>query len=516
MKYIIVTGGVTSSLGKGVVTASIGRLLKAKDYNIILQKFDPYLNVNPGTLSPAQHGEIFITEDGAEADLDLGHYERFVDINLTKDSDITTGQIYQSILRKERHGDYLGSTVQVIPHVTDEIKKRLYHRDDEADIVVTEIGGTVGDIEGLPFLEAVRQIKNEIGSDNVVYVHVTLVPTVISEVKTKPTQHSVKELRSIGIQPDILICRTEAYGYLTKDMKRKLSLFCNVEQAAVFENHNVATIYELPKLLYDQGLDIMLLKKLNLPYKNSNLGTWNNIGSRIRNLHSSSKQIGIMGEFTELPDAYISVAEALKHAFLAVGENMIIDMISPREVEEWGGAEVLDHLDGVVIAGDFNEKNMEGKVKTVSWAKKRQVPCLGIDNGFFAIAVEAAIEEHILGDNSSVKEVYNIMTETDDIRLGSMECFIYPDSKKVKSIYGADIITERYRIKDYLRNSCLNFLELNDLYPVGETDHCKTVLEHMKHPWLIGCLFHPEFKSRPDRPHPLIENFVRAVQKSKG
>lgn len=512
MKYVIVTGGVTSSLGKGVVTATIGQLLKNQGYSVLLQKCDPYLNVNPGTLSPAQHGEIFITEDGAETDLDLGHYERFVDINLTKDSDITTGQIYQSILEKECHGDYLGSTVQVIPHVTDEIKKRLYHKDDEADIVVTEIGGTVGDIESLPFLEAVRQIKNEIGSDNVVYVHVTLVPTVISEVKTKPTQHSVKELRSIGIQPDILICRTEKCGFLTKDMKKKISLFCNVERAAVFENHNVDTIYELPKLLYDQGLDIMLLRKLNLPYRNSNPKVWNDIDIRIKNLHSSSKQIGIIGEFTELPDAYISVTEALKHAFLAVGESMKISMISSREIEECDSADkVLDRFNGIVIAGDFNEKDMEGKVKAVLWAKKRQLPCLGIDNGFFAIAVEAAMEERIHGDNSSVKEVYNAITETDDIRLGSMECFIYPDSKKVKSIYGADIITERYRVKDYLRNSCLNFLELNDLYPVGETEHYKTIVEHMKHPWLIGCLFHPEFKSRPDKPHPLIENFVRAV-----
>lgn len=519
MKYVIVTGGVTSSLGKGVVSASIGRLLKAKGYNVLLQKFDPYLNVNPGTLSPKQHGEIFVTEDGAEADLDLGHYERFVDINLTKTSDITTGQIYQTILEKERRGDYLGSTVQVIPHVTNEIKRRLCHEDNNVDIVITEIGGTVGDIEGLPFLEAVRQLKNEVGMNNIVYVHVTLVPTVISEVKTKPTQHSVKELRSIGIQPDILVCRTAGYGCLTDDMKEKLSLFCNVEKDAVFENHNVTTIYELPKLLHEQGLDTVLLKKLNLPNRDSNLGVWNDIGSRIRNLYPSTKRIGIIGEFIELHDAYISINEALKHSFLAVGESMEVEMISPKEIEEWGIAEeVLDHLDGIIIAGDFNEHGMQGKISAVSWTRKRQEPCLGINDGFYAMVLEAVKEKLFLDDRDSAKDyIGTVFLNMGNIRLGSYQSSVSLNSNTGKA-YNSAVIKERCRCYLDINNNIIDIIQQDGLKKVGtllQSGNVTCIIERKEHPWFVGCQFHPEFKSRPDRPHPLITNFVKAIQDNR-
>ena len=506
MKYVIVTGGVTSSLGKGVVTAAIGRLLKAQGYSVLLQKFDPYLNVNPGTLSPAQHGEVFVTADGGETDLDLGHYERFCDINLTRKHDITTGQIYQSILDKEYRGEFSGSTVQVIPHVTDEIKSRLYHNDSEADIVVTEIGGTVGDIEGLPFLEAVRQVKNETGSDNIVYVHVTLVPTVISEVKTKPTQHSVKELRSIGIQPDILICRTNSYGFLTDDMKKKLSLFCNVDIKAIFENHNLATIYELPRILYEQGLDQVLLQKLDLPDRDSDLDIFTDIGFKIRCLAPGNKQIAIVGQYIDLPDAYISIVEALRHAFLAAGKTMGIKFVSTKEIEEWSDTDnVLSCYDGIIIADSLSSQGKEGRVKAAAWAKNRKVPCFGIDDGFFAMAASAV-------NNTDI--AVTVPVKTKDICLGEYRLNL-KNNTMAKDIYKAHEVSERYRHRQQLNSECYDIM-LADGFVISGTsltpdDNVAEIIEYKNHPWFIGCQFHPEFKSRPGKPHPLFVSFVSTI-----
>lgn len=514
LKYIIVTGGVTSSLGKGVTAASIGRLLVSKGFKVSIKKFDPYLNVDPGTLSPCQHGEVFVTEDGGEADLDLGHYERFVDINLERDSDITTGKIYQKILEDERKGIYLGSTVQVIPHVTDEIKRRIYQNNSNADVTIAEIGGTVGDIESLPFLEAARQIKNEIGQDNVIYVHVALVPTVISEVKTKPVQHSVKELRSIGIQPDILICRTEKYGCLTDALKQKISMFCNVEVDAVIENHNVATIYELPRLFYETGLDDIIIKKLCLPERETELGEWSDIGYRIRALIPARKTVSIVGNYTTSPDAYLSVIEAVKHACLAVGHEVNITMIKADELEEWNPvSEVLNPYDGIIMIDSLDKKGFESKIKAVSWARDRNIPCFGICQGMQAMIAETVVSENFrIQWSEAVNDVLDQIEGS--VRLGNYSCHLIPGSKTAE-IYGTADITERYRNRYKIKSSCSNLLHHSDLLISGTSSDASVIetVERKDHRWFIGCQFHPEFKSRPDRPHPLFKSFIEAVLK---
>ena len=528
MKYVIITGGVTSSLGKGVVAASLGRLLKARDYRVILQKFDPYLNVDPGTMSPYQHGEVFVTEDGAETDLDLGHYERFVDINLNSSSNVTTGKIYQTILEKERRGDYLGSTVQVIPHVTDEIKKRLYKSDSQGDITITEIGGTVGDIESLPFLEAARQIKREVGPDNVVYVHVTLLPTLTAtgEVKTKPTQHSVKELRSLGIQPDILICRTNSYGSLTEQLRRqKIAMFCDVEPSAVIENFDVDTVYELPRLLYEENFDTILLDKLHLPKGDIKLGIWEDIGYKFRALYPSHKTIGIIGKYTELNDAYISIVEALKHSFISIGRTMDIKMLSSEELEtEKDPSVILNTCDGIIIPGGFGERGIEGKIKAIAWARINKVPCFGICLGMQAMVIEtlrsAGFDANSTEFNrSTAYPVVDLLDNQDlsvkggTMRLGSYHCHLIPGSK-AKEIYGTANITERHRHRYEVNNAYRNLLFDNGLFISGTSPDCTLVeiVERKDHPWFLGCQFHPEFKSRPDRPHPLFKSFVEIVK----
>lgn len=529
MKYVIVTGGVTSSLGKGVVAASIGRLLKARGFSVLLQKFDPYLNVDPGTLSPYQHGEVFVTDDGAETDLDLGHYERFVDIKLNKDSNVTTGKIYQTILKKERRGDYLGSTVQVIPHVTDEIKKRITKKENQADVVITEIGGTVGDIESLPFLEAARQLRNDAGQDNVIFVHVTLVPTVISEVKTKPTQHSVKELRGIGIQPDILICRTDKKGVLTDSMKRKISDFCNVDYEAVFENSNVETIYAVPALLHEQGLDDVIVKKLLLPYSTIKLDFWNTVQKRYNSLKHNAVMVGIIGKYTELPDAYLSVIEAVKHASLAIGEYIDIDLIPTADLEEFPVERILDHVDGIIIPGGFGERGIEGKISSVSWARKTNTPCLGICLGMQAMCIEAARSQGLNAnstefDQDTPNPVITLLEEQRDIqdkggtmRLGSYHCHLLTGTK-VKQIYNKDDIRERHRHRYEVNPKFYDILTQDGLVVSGMSPdgNFVEVVERQRqdYPWFIGCQYHPEFKSRPDRPHPLFLSFVRAVIKN--
>ena len=526
MKYVIVTGGVTSSLGKGVVTASIGRLLKARGFSVVLQKFDPYLNVDPGTLSPYQHGEVFVTDDGAETDLDLGHYERFVGIKLNKDSNVTTGKIYQTILKKERRGDYLGSTVQVIPHVTDEIKKRLCRKDKQTDVVITEIGGTVGDIESLPFLEAVRQLRNDVGQSNIIYVHVTLVPTVISEVKTKPTQHSVKELRSIGIQPDILICRTEKRGCLTDSLKKKISDFCNVDCNAVFENNNVNSIYELPELLHEQGLDDIIVKKLQLPCSTIKLDFWQGIKQRFLNLNHNMIMVGIVGKYVELPDAYLSVVEAVKHAGFAAGENIEIDLISTQDLKDYPVERVLDHLDGIIIPGGFGERGVEEKISAISWARKTNIPCFGICLGMQAMCIEAARSQGLNAnstefDQDTPNPVITLLEEQRDIqdkggtmRLGSYHCYLLTGTK-VKQIYNKDDIKERHRHRYKVNPKFYDILTQDGLIVSGMSPdgNLVEVVERQKqeHPWFIGCQFHPEFKSHPNRPHPLFLSFIKAV-----
>lgn len=528
MKYVIITGGVTSSLGKGIVAASLGRLLKARDYRVILQKFDPYLNVDPGTMSPYQHGEVFVTEDGAETDLDLGHYERFVDIDLDQTSNVTTGKVYQTILEKERRGDYLGSTVQVIPHVTDEIKKRLYKDDSLGDIVITEIGGTVGDIESLPFLEAARQVKREIGSDNVVYVHVTLLPTLTAagEVKTKPTQHSVKELRAIGIQPDILICRTDMAGSLTESLRQKIAMFCDVEPTAVIENFNVETVYELPKLLKEEELDTILLDKLKLPKGDSNLGVWSDIGYKFRTLYPSHKTIGIIGKYTQLHDAYISIVEALRHAFLATGKTMKIEMISSEEIEEsTNPGFILGVCDGIIIPGGFGERGIEGKVIASSWARCNKVPCFGICLGLQAMVIDilrsAGFDANSteFDPNTSCPVIHLLENQKTvegkggTMRLGAFPCHLRPYSK-VREIYGKNDISERHRHRYEVNNNYRHLLHSNGLEVTGASPDASLVeiVERQDHPWFIGCQFHPEFKSRPDKPHPLFVSFVKTIQ----
>ena len=495
MKYVIITGGVTSSLGKGIIAASLGRLLKARDYRVILQKF-----------------EVFVTEDGAETDLDLGHYERFVDIDLDQTSNVTTGKVYQTILGKERRGDYLGSTVQVIPHVTNEIKKRLYKDDSLGDVVITEIGGTVGDIESLPFLEAARQVKREIGSDNVVYVHVTLLPTLTAagEVKTKPTQHSVKELRAIGIQPDILICRTDIAGSLTESLRQKIAMFCDVEPTAVIENFNVETVYELPKLLKEEKLDTILLDKLKLP----------------KGTELAEKTIGIIGKYTQLHDAYISIVEALRHAFLATGKTMKIVMISSEEIEESTNTGfILGVCDGIIIPGGFGERGIEGKVIASSWARLNKVPCFGICLGLQAMVIDilrsAGFDANSteFDPNTSCPVIHLLENQKTvegkggTMRLGAFPCHLRPYSK-VREIYGKNDISERHRHRYEVNNNYRHLLHSNGLEVTGASPDASLVeiVERQDHPWFIGCQFHPEFKSRPDKPHPLFVSFVKTIQ----
>ena len=526
MKYIIVTGGVTSSLGKGIVTASIGRLLKARGFSVSLKKIDPYLNVNPGTLNPCQHGEVFVTADGCEADLDLGHYERFIDAELNETSEITMGKIYAEILRKENMGCYYGgSTIQVIPHVTDEIKNNIRYNRKKVDITIIEIGGTVGDIEGLPFLEAARQLRNEAGKDNVLFVHVTLVPTVISETKTKPTQHSVKELRSVGIQPDILICRTDKTGILSESMKQKISNFCNVDVSAVFENSNVDTVYALPALLHNQGLDDVIVKKLLLPQSTIKLDFWNKVQDRQASLKHNMIMAGIIGKYAELPDTYLSVAEAIKHTSLAIGEDIETDFISTASLREFGADKILDHLDGIIVTGTIDENDIEEAILAIEWAKKNNIPCCGIDLGMYAMcvnAVEIQGLENINDTKCDLSTKYPVIKPFKDITqngdkkltkcLGARTCCLIPDTK-IHSIYHKAEVTERHRCK-YTVNLEYRDAMKNDGLEIAAISPYKDIIEAVERKdlsWFIGVQYHPEFKSRPDRPHPLFLSFIKAV-----
>ncbi|WPC42071.1 CTP synthase [Clostridium sp. JS66] len=525
-KYVFVTGGVVSSLGKGITAASLGRLLKNRGFKVSIQKFDPYINIDPGTMSPYQHGEVFVTDDGAETDLDLGHYERFIDESLSKNSNVTTGKIYWSVISKERKGDYLGGTVQVIPHITNEIKSRVYRvgKERDVDVVITEIGGTIGDIESLPFLEAIRQIKYDVGRENVCFIHVTLIPYLrkSGELKTKPTQHSVKELRSIGIQPDIIVCRSEKP--LSDDLKEKIGLFCNVDRDAVIQNLDAENLYEVPLMLNKEGLDNLVCRKLNLQSKPIDNTEWISMVDRIKNL-SKNVTIGLVGKYVELHDAYISVVEALSHGGYANNANVNIRWINAVDVTSENVSEYLKDVDGILVPGGFGDRGVEGKIETVRWARQNNVPFLGICLGMQCAVIEFA--RNVVGYKQAHSSEFNedtnypvidLMPDQKDIdeKGGTMRLGVYPCklSKSTNSFeaYGEEVIYERHRHRYEFNNEYRKALTDAGLILSGTSPDSRLVeiVEIKDHPWFVAVQFHPELKSRPNRPHPLFREFIKA------
>ena len=530
-KYVFVTGGVVSGLGKGITAASLGRLLKNRGLSISIQKFDPYLNVDPGTMSPYQHGEVFVTDDGAETDLDLGHYERFIDENLSKNSNVTTGRIYSSVIEKERRGEYLGGTVQVIPHITNEIKDKVYQvaKERDVDVVITEIGGTVGDIESQPFLEAIRQIKSEVGSENVCYIHVTLVPYLgkSGELKTKPTQHSVKELRTIGIQPDIIVCRTEKS--LTDDLKSKIGLFCNIEGKSVIQNLDADHLYEVPLMLHDEGLDNLVIEKLHLGCKDIDNSEWIEMVNRIKNL-KHSVEIALVGKYVELHDAYISVVEALSHGGYANDSKVKIRWINAEDIENGDVNEILKGVDGVLVPGGFGDRGVEGKIASIKWARENKVPFLGICLGMQCAVIEFARD--VLGfegaNSSEINPdtkypVIDLMNDQKDIenlggtmRLGQYPCKLDTESR-AHEVYASDLISERHRHRYEFNNTYRKEISEAGMKIAGTSpdDRLVEIVEIEDHPWFVAVQFHPELKSRPNKPHPLFRGFIGAALNTK-
>jgi len=529
-KYIFVTGGVVSSLGKGITAASLGRLLKNRGLKVTLQKFDPYINVDPGTMSPYQHGEVFVTEDGAETDLDLGHYERFIDINLNKFSNITTGKVYSSVIKKERDGDYLGATVQVIPHITNEIKDQVYKAGKEtgSDVVITEIGGTVGDIESLPFLEAIRQIKSDIGRENVMYIHCTLVPYIkaAGEMKTKPTQHSVKELRSLGIQPDAIVLRTE-YP-IEQENKDKIAQFCDTDKRAVIEMLDADTLYHVPIALQEQGLDKLACEHLHLNCAEADMVEWEKLVNKVRNL-THTLTIGLVGKYVELPDAYLSIVEALKHAGFTYDTDVKIRWINSQELDEDTIENKLADVDGIIVPGGFGTRGIEGKISAIKYARENKIHFLGVCLGMQLAAVEIARNVVGLTDAHSVevnKDTKNpIVTLLSDqekseqfggtLKLGSYTSTLV-DGTKTKAAYNdANSVSERHRHRYGINLEYEGKLKdagfIASAY--GEDGTTIQAMELVDHPWFIGCQYHPEFKSRPTNPHPLIESFISSIMK---
>lgn len=533
-KYIFVTGGVVSSLGKGITAASLGRLLKSRGYRVTIQKFDPYINIDPGTMSPYQHGEVFVTDDGAETDLDLGHYERFIDINLSKNSNTTTGKIYQSVINKERRGDYLGGTVQVIPHITNEIKERVFRvgQQDNADFVITEIGGTVGDIESLPFLEAIRQVKKDVGKNDVLYIHVTLVPYISAagELKTKPTQHSVKELRSIGISPDILVCRSEKP--ISKEMREKMAMFCDVDPDAVIQNLTARSIYEVPMLMEEQGLDTIVLRKLAMEDKPKDMQGWHDMVARILKKYDKKVTIAVVGKYVALQDAYISITESLRHAAVANETELDIHWVNAEEIEadDTDMAKVMAGVDGILVPGGFGNRGIEGKIKAIQYAREHKIPFFGICLGMQCAVIEFA--RHVCGmadanssefNPNSTHPVIDLMPEQIDVedlggtmRLGLYPCKVYPDTLTSKA-YNAELIYERHRHRYEFNNAFREEIVGKGLVLGGTLPNGRLVeiveLPESEHPWFLGAQFHPEFKSRPTNPHPLFRDFVGAAVK---
>jgi CTP synthase len=528
-KYIFVTGGVVSSLGKGITAASLGRLLKSRGIKVTIQKFDPYINIDPGTMSPYQHGEVFVTDDGAETDLDLGHYERFIDISLTKNSNITTGKVYASVISKERRGEYLGSTVQVIPHITNEIKQKVYDvaKSDGADVVITEIGGTVGDIESQPFLEAIRQVKKEVGRNDTLYIHVTLLPYISAagELKTKPTQHSVKELRAIGIQPDILVCRTEKP--ISKEMKEKIAMFCDVAPEAVIENRTASTIYEVPLMMQKEGLDKIALQKLNMDYSPADMTEWEQMVYKIQ--HPKKKvKIAVVGKYVALPDAYISITEALHHGGIANDAQVKIHWVNAEEIEdpETDLDELFVGCKGILVPGGFGTRGIEGKIKAIQYAREHKIPFLGICLGLQCAVIEFARHVcHLEDANSSefdedtshpvidlMESQQGVENKGGTMRLGAYPCKI-ANGTHAKEAYGTNLISERHRHRYEVNNEYRSVLEANGMIIAGTLpdDSLVEMIEIKDHPWFVATQAHPELKSRPNNPHPLFRDFVKAA-----
>lgn len=530
-KYIFITGGVVSSLGKGITAASLGRLLKNRGLNVLVQKFDPYINVNPSNMSPTQHGEVFVTDDGAETDMDLGHYERFIDMNLPRTCSTTMGTVYDRVLRYEREGKYLGGTVQVIPHITNEIKTSIRRAADEIhpDVLITEVGGTVGDIESLPIIEAIRQMKRDIGSENIMYLHVTLVPYLAAsnEAKTKPTQHSVKELRSIGIQPHAIICRSE--HPLSKETEAKIALFCDIDQEAVIQTPDVSNLYEIPLLLRAEGLDDMVVEHLRLECGPARMDEWEALVRRARNPIYKAR-IAVVGKYTELPDSYISVCEALKHAGIHHQAELEIDLIFSGSLDSPGkAAEVLANYDGIIVPGGFGTRGIQGMLYAIQFAREAKIPYFGIGLGMQLALVEYG--RHVMHLDAGSEEAHpdcldlvvhyarkNIATakstfeKNGAMRIGSRECYVKSTSKAGKA-YGVQEIRERHRHR----------LEMNNTYRqayqdagvllsgISEDGDWVDIIELPEHPWFLACHFQPEFKSRPNRAHPLFRDFVGAI-----
>jgi len=523
-KYIFITGGVVSSLGKGLAAASIGRLLESRGFTVTLQKFDPYLNVDPGTMSPFQHGEVFVTDDGAETDLDLGHYERFTSTVTTKDHNCTTGKIYESVINKERRGDYLGATVQVIPHVTDEIKDYIRRISPGVDIQICEIGGTVGDIESLPFLEAIRQFRLEVGARNAIFIHLTLIPYIAAagELKTKPTQHSVREMLSIGLQPDVLMCRCDRP--IPKDLKRKIGLFCNVPPDQVITAQDVESIYEVPIALGREGLDAIILKLLDLPYRDKQFGDWEELVSRIKN-PKDEVDIGIVGKYVGYEDSYKSLNEALVHGAIANEVKVNLHWIEAEEMENGRLEDALSQVDGILVPGGFGIRGVAGMVSAIRYARERMVPYFGICLGMQTAVIEFA--RNVAGIHDADSSEFNEQTSNRVIfklrdlvgvdamggtmRLGKYDCMLSPHSNASEA-YGHKVISERHRHRYEFNNDYAAPLQAKGLRITGTTPDGKFVeiVEIEDHPWFLACQFHPEFKSRPLSPHPLFRKFIEA------
>jgi len=525
-KHVFVTGGVVSSLGKGITAASLGRLFKARGLRVMMQKLDPYLNVDPGTMNPFQHGEVFVTEDGGETDLDLGHYERFIDENMFRSSNVTTGAIYQGIIARERRGEFLGDTVQVIPHVTNSIKERIRSlgEDSGADILITEIGGTVGDIESLPFLEAIRQLRTELGRDETFYIHVTLVPFMgpAEELKTKPTQHSVRELRSIGIQPDAIVCRSDRP--ISQSLKRKISMLCDVQMKGIVSAMDVDSIYDIPLVLKDEGLDDFVVDSLRIEAPAPDMNQWHELVSRV-DAADGTVRIGIIGKYVTLPDAYLSVVESLKHAGFHHGSQVEIVWIASDELKSGSIEERLADLDGILVPGGFGVRGIEGKINAVRFAREKDVPFLGICLGLQCAVIEFA--RNVAGledanssefDSQTAYPVVDILAGQDlsslggTMRLGAYPCRL-EQGTKAEAAYGSELIFERHRHRYEVNPRFRRKLEDAGLVCSGESPD-RTLVEIIElpdHPWFVAGQFHPEFKSRPDRPQPLFRDFVGAA-----
>lgn len=539
-KYIFVTGGVLSSLGKGLASASIGALLESRGLSVTIQKLDPYINVDPGTMNPFQHGEVFVTDDGSETDLDLGHYERFTSIKMGQDNNFTTGKIYYSVISKERRGDYLGGTVQVIPHITDEIKNDIKLVSDSVDVVIVEIGGTIGDIESLPFLEAIRQFKADVGKENVIYIHLTLVPYIATagEVKTKPTQHSVKELRSIGIQPDILLCRTDRF--LSKEIKAKIALFCNVGVDAVITALDVESIYEVPLIFHNEGLDDKIIELLNIWTRAPRLEAWKDLVKRIKSLKHSVK-IAIVGKYTNLTESYKSLNEALYHGGFSNDCKVNLFFVDSENINADNCKEVLSEVDGILVPGGFGTRGIEGKILAAQYARVNKIPYFGICLGMQLAVIEFA--RNVAGmtsahssefdENTPFPAIYLMLSWYDEktktiqkrdvssekggtMRLGAYPCILEEGTLAHKA-YGTYEISERHRHRYEFNNEFKKILEEKGLIISGTSPSkdLMEIVEIKEHPWFLGCQFHPEFKSRPMQTHPLFQSFIGAALKKK-